>query len=149
MNRLAAIVASALVLMVIVGGLLISGSPATQRELRLDQQRINDLRRLSNVITQYWQRFGELPAGLDSLVDGMFLDRMPVDPVTRQSYEYRPSGVATYSLCADFTRPTVADESAGFWRHPAGRHCFDFALEPTQARLETEVRSPLNDPVPD
>jgi type II secretory pathway pseudopilin PulG len=110
MNRAAAMASAVVVLVVVITGLIISGSPGEQRQVRLDQQRINDLRSLSSQIDAYWQRQGELPTELASLIDGTRVSSISRDPNTGQAYE---------------SQYEEGSERA-FWDHPAGRHCFSF-----------------------
>ena len=133
MNRTAAIVTSVLVSLVVIAGLVISGSPGTQRQIRLDRQRVADLQLLSTLVEQYWQRNSVLPATLPELIDGTRVASLPTDPVSGTSYEYRIDGQRNFTLCATFTRAAEDDSRQTFWNHAAGRTCFDFQAEPVAA----------------
>ncbi len=126
MNRFAAAASTFVVLVVVVTGLIIYGSPAEQRQEQLDQQRINDLRSLSGQIDAYWQRNGELPPELASLIDGTRVSTIPRDPNTDQAYEYLVDEERTFRLCTEFERQNEEVGSRSFWDHPIGRHCFSF-----------------------
>ncbi|MEX2506737.1 MAG: hypothetical protein WD406_07445 [Pseudohongiellaceae bacterium] len=129
MTRTVTIAASVLVVLVIAIGLYITGTPATQRALRLDQERVNGLRRTSNAISGYWHRTGDLPGNLEQLVDGIYMDALPVDPETGEPYEYTTLGAENFSLCSEFSLAYDSDEVTEFWQHPAGRHCFSFEMD--------------------
>ena len=104
-QRLAAVASIVAVTAAVVAGLLVAGSPAEQRLLRLDDRRVSDLRQLSSAAQFQWEQNQTLPAGSAALVDGRYLSRLPVDPAG-QSYEYRATGPRAFEVCAVFGRPS-------------------------------------------
>jgi hypothetical protein len=107
-------------------------SPAEERRRRLDEERSTDLHRTADAVDGYWTRKGKLPADLAAVAEWRGLDGPPADPVTEEPYEYRVTGADTYELCATFAAESpgreirwAREEHAVFWRHPAGRHCFE------------------------
>jgi hypothetical protein len=129
-NRLAAILSSCLIGVVVIGGLWLAGSPVDQRLLRIDQQRTNHLQQLSSAAGRYWTDHTILPLQLQQLVDGQNLSSVPVDPVTGTAYEYRTTAADTFELCAVFDRASIDLNADDFWSHQAGQHCFVFDLDP-------------------
>ena len=127
-NRIAAVVVTVLVIAVVAVGLLLGGSPAEQRLLRFDERRVADLRMLARAVRVHWNRAGELPVALSELADGQNLDRLPLDPATREDYDYAVTGADGFRLCASFVRPSVNPVAQEFWVHTAVRHCFEFEL---------------------
>lgn len=132
-RRLVAIAAVA-VAATIAAAIWVIGSPAAQRESRLDARRISDLRGLETAIERHARLHDGLPRGLDVLRDdGGAASR--VDPATGTPYGYEPVDDRRYRLCAGFATDSrdvvrqvepVHDDA---WRHPAGRHCFERRLE--------------------
>lgn len=140
----------ALFVVLIVGGALVAGilsigSPDRQRNVRFDEQRVNDLALLQSQIVTYWQGKKVLPTGLDSLDDPLLGFAVPFDPETEAVYEYASTGAASFQLCADFSleskkggNPMETKPRAPFpvgmmdqnWEHGAGRHCFDRTIDP-------------------
>ncbi len=59
------------VLIGIIGGFMVVGSPTKQRELRFDSQRVNDLSNIQYQIVNYWQKKGTLPSVLSDLNDSI------------------------------------------------------------------------------
>ena len=110
----------------VAAGLVCTGSPARQRELRFDERRVADLNRLNWAITSYWQEEGELPARLEALVDGRNLDVLPLDPARGEPYEYVATAPTAYELCAVFSFPSRDVGPNDFWFHDAERRCFAF-----------------------
>jgi type II secretory pathway pseudopilin PulG len=115
------------VVLAVVTGLLLLGSPGEARIRRLDERRVADLRDITSAIDLYRSRHSRLPASMEELsaeATGRFVPR---DPTTRLPYEYHPLGPTTYDICARFERPTD-EESEWFgdppWNHGAGRQCF-------------------------
>ncbi len=149
-SKYAAIGSSALILISIIGGFFLIGSPATQRAIRLDQQRTNDLQTIQSQILNYWTQKAEIPKNLDTLKDPLFGYSAPVDPQTQQSYEYSVKGVYEFELCATFLKKSDTAGHAGkypypemamapyggdnpannIWNHEAGRVCFKRTIDP-------------------
>lgn len=123
-NRLAATGATLVVVVAVVAGLMLAGSPAQERDRRLDALRIAALQQLASVISVYHEESGALPARLADLVDGRNLQALPTDPVSGQPYDYEPEADASYALCATFDEASQEGDVAEFWMHGAGRSCF-------------------------
>jgi len=123
-DRLAALLSSSVVILAVIAGLIISGSPTEQRLKRLDKNRESDLLRLSIAVDSYWDRTKELPKSLTQMVDGRRLNRLPTDPVTGIPYEYHVDGDGQYRLCAQFDRASKQEDEADFWAHPQGQKCY-------------------------
>jgi hypothetical protein len=126
-NKAFAATASAAALAAVGIGLYLGGSPAEQRLLRIDEERLNGLRTLAQAIDAHWIANRTLPSDMNRLIDAQRL-RMPVDPVSEAPYEYEILGADRYRLCATFDRPSPDVGVPDFWRHDAGRRCFD--IEP-------------------
>jgi len=110
------------VVVMLILGFLYLGTPSTQRALRADRKRAQDLYQLSDKIHTLWTANGRLPGHLDELRDAA-----SADPITRAAYEYRPTEGSRYELCATFALPSELNQvspRASVWSHPAGRHCF-------------------------
>jgi hypothetical protein len=107
----------------IVAGFAIIGSPARIRVHRLDDERVSELRNLTNAIAAYRRSHSRLPDTLDELQQ---TGAWP--PMRHGPYEYRPTGAFTYDLCVDFgTASDGASLPAGQtdpWQHGPGHVCF-------------------------
>lgn len=120
---MAGLSAVAVAVMVILGFWYI-GAPKTQRTLRADRKRVEDLYMLSTQINSRWSGHGhKLPEHLDELSGVVF-----ADPVTRAAYEYHVKEGSQYELCAAFSMAGGQNNEGTLrpsnWSHPAGRHCF-------------------------
>lgn len=128
----------AVVAALIVGFLNIE-TPQVVREMRLDQQQVNDLQDMQFRIEEYYRSNDELPEAVNDLYVGI---PVPEAPAGREAYVYETSGTSTYQLCATFVHPTqlssderpvrVLPSSAPLnynWDHTAGRVCFDRTVE--------------------
>lgn len=130
------IVAGAIVL-----GFSLAGSPFSAREVRLDEQRIADLRAIHDAVQHMTTEEVKhkikvkrpLPKTLEEINDFQ-KSRESVkalnlaDPVTGEKYGYNVTGEKTYELCAEFVRPRDKKDDL-FWNHRAGKHCFKFNAE--------------------
>lgn len=113
---------SVAVIVMLILGFFYIGTPSTQRALRADRKRAQDLYQLSDKIHNLYGTTGKLPGHIDELRDAAL-----ADPVTRAAYEYRPAEGSRYELCATFalaSEQNQASPRASAWSHPAGRHCF-------------------------
>jgi len=127
-----AIVSAVAVIGVVVLGFANIGTPRTQRILRADQKRVQDLYQLSMQVNTRWKANGNtLPQHLDEL-RGVALS----DPMTRATYEYRVKDGSQYELCATFSaasRPNDAVRARDVWAHPGGHHCYSLdASQPAE-----------------
>lgn len=145
MRTYAAYGAGAFVLLAIVVGFWVMGSPYTQKEKRFDAERVSHLQTIQYQIVSYWQNKEKLPATLNDLNDPIGGFVVPIDPKTGESYEYIAKEPLSFELCATFARetPTGAalqefatpaypykDALNENWQHNAGRVCFDRTIDP-------------------
>ena len=128
------------VVVAVVLGLVVVGSPGEARERGLDVVRVSNLRDIVRGVDVYWERSGSLPASLEALSSERDIDIVSiVDPQTRAPYAFRTTGEKAYELCATFSLDAPTDQASlrtypyreRFWRHQAGTYCFDLeAIEP-------------------
>jgi hypothetical protein len=131
-------VAGLVVLGSIVSGFFIIGLPTDQRDLRFDQERVNDLQSIQWQIIDFWQTKERLPNTLDELSDPLVGFIVPTDPETGEGYDYNTGENLSFELCAVFTRESnsikqerrVYDELSENWKHPSGRYCFKRTVDP-------------------
>lgn len=141
-SKIFAIMVTLMVAVVTITGLIILGSPLTERERRFDNQRVSDLRSISSSIDLYFTRTGHLPTTINDLLKPDIARLYDVaaitDPETSTPYEYAVTGKSSYKLCATFTRADnikssqMTRDMSGYsyqnnraWEHPAGHKCFD------------------------
>lgn len=116
----------ALVLGAVVMGFIAVGSPATQRALRFDNQRVNDLSTIQWQVINYWQTKETLPPTLADAIDPIYGIKLSKDPETKADYEYRvisndiPNKNISFELCATFSRPTQDTEGRGEFGYGRG-----------------------------
>lgn len=127
-------------------GLQYAGAPAAERSRRIDQRRVDDLRQIGDRVDLYWTRQGELPPSLDALAeDGSDLTGF-ADPVTADQYEYRILTTSSFELCAQFDTATSSPDGREFWRHQAGRQCFEADAEDVERHRRRGLhRRPLRE----
>ena len=134
-------IVSLVVIVSVVGGFLVMGSPATQRLLRFDQEKVSDLQGIQWQLISYWQSKGEIPKDLSSLEDSLSGFRIPVDPQTNEPYVYGRSGDLAFTLCATFNKESFVEARIpqpqvkyGFeetnWDHGEGEFCFKRDIDP-------------------
>lgn len=142
-------IASVAIFFMLILGFFIAGSPATQRQIRMDERRINDLQMIQGEVINYWQLKRVLPPTLADLRSDINGFSVPSDPETNLFYEYSVLGPLKFSLCATFNKEdqNAAAENSKFsapvpygreypfgasesWVHGVGRKCFDRIIDP-------------------
>lgn len=102
-------VALLLVAGAVVWSFMVMGSPMEQRQLRLDERRVQDLQSIQGQVIQYWQQKEVLPDTLDKLKDPTSYYSLPVPPEFEKGEKYEYNVVAekplTFELCATFAAP--------------------------------------------
>jgi len=143
-RKMWAIISGLVVLVSIVLGFSVLGSPQTQRLVRQDNQKITDLQNLQYQVINYWQQNASLP---DSM------------PTIASAYQYKKVSAKSFQLCADFNResavrmyqnstPTIYPEKAGMmtnddWTHSSGNQCFSRTLDSVAYPIYNRVPAPV------
>ncbi len=141
--------AGALILLSVIAGFFIMGTPGQVRLYRFDDQKITDLQSIQWQLLNYWQSKGVLPESLEQLNDPLTGTIVPMDPQSGASYKYTKSAALTFSLCATFNAETqpnspsaprgtiaapiyqnVDDLNSEPWTHTAGEQCFERTIDP-------------------
>jgi hypothetical protein len=125
-------VATTLVVVSIIAGVILVGSPAQGRRQKLDAERIADLTGIVTAIDSFWIRNERLPASLAELADDPRVHVNTVDPGSTESYDYDLLDEDSYRLCAEFDRESpapVGRTAVDFWSHGVGRRCFDLEVD--------------------
>ena len=129
---------SMVVVVAVVWGVVLVGSPGTARLQRFDQQRLDDLQIIFREVQSLCQDPDikdelkrALPDTLDELAALARSERINLtDPETGQRYVYAVEDGTTYELCATFSSERDSDVEV-FWNHLSGTHCFTVdALDP-------------------
>ena len=157
-NIWTAIKSSIIVLAVVVWSFTVIGTPWKQRDLRLDDKRIQDLQSIQYQVINYWQQKERLPEKLSDLSNPLSGYSLPIDPQFEKgkTYEYAVKAPLTFELCADFSLPIpkgwreyegyggvmpmmsrdVAESSFPVsgganqsWEHGVGRTCFERTID--------------------
>lgn len=151
---------SMFVLALVVWSFCVMGSPAEQRQFRLDDRRVQDLQSIQWQVISYWQQKEKLPENLDAMKDPISSWMAPVDPEFEKgmTYEYKKLGDLKFELCATFSLPMPEgwNEYSGggiypmykegrdmavsypypgggvneSWKHDVGRTCFERTIDP-------------------
>ena len=146
----------------VIAGFFIVGTPQQARLARYDAQRVSDLQNIQGQVVNYWQQKKKLPTTLSDLSDSISGFSAPVDPQTKQAYGYKSMASLSFQLCAVFTAESrkMTDGSAGIsrpmypygvtsvglkgegadnWYHTVGRVCFDRTIDPERYRTPSIV----------
>jgi hypothetical protein len=136
-SKMFALGASLVVLAVLVLGFLNSDTPQEARQMRFDQQQIDNLSDMQWRIEDHYQINKSLPEKIDALYIGT---DAPMAPEGREAYKYTVIDADTYELCAtfafpssksgsDLSRPAVFEDPIknpyNNWDHGAGETCFE------------------------
>lgn len=135
------VVATILVIGSIVAGFSVLGTPQSQRLFRYDSLRVGDLQNIQWQVVNYWQQKGSMPNSLQELQDPISGFQAPLDPQSKEPYEYIATGQTSFDLCAVFSKSSQTlnsdrvqlsypDGVGGNWQHEAGRVCFSRVIDP-------------------
>ena len=144
----------------IIGSFFIMGSPMAQREIRFDQQAVQDLSLIQQQLVQYWQQNRRLPQTLSELESDITYFHVPQQPEGRESYQYKKIDDLSFELCAEFgaasdmgaSNATAKPYSYGniygvvgnqSWEHKTGRTCFKRQIDPNLIQPTQPVLVPM------
>lgn len=128
------VAAGVLAIGALIGGFLLIGSPNTQRAMRMDERRVQDLLLIENAINIHLVENEKLPPNLQALTTREGLKLSINDPLSGRAYEYVIDDPQRYQLCAVFQTDTadrnrrVGPSMSMEWLHGAGRTCFNRGL---------------------
>lgn len=133
--------AGMLVLITIIAGFFIMGSPAQMRLYRFDAQKVSDLQNIQWQLVDFWQRKQTLPANLSELEDPISGWISPKDPQSGEVYRYERTGSNSFKLCATFNAESQKQNAEsmpvraygtleGNFEHGSGEVCFDRTIDP-------------------
>ena len=134
------IVSAVIIIGSIIWGFSVLGSPATQRLYKYDEQKVNDLTNIDSQVINFYVPRGTLPETLADLTNPSNYFVPPVDPQTQKPYEYKAGIFPTYTLCAEFNKPSNNNnqmmqpvsypyKGTSSWAHPAGHYCFTETID--------------------
>ena len=142
--------AGAVVLVTIIAGFFIMGTPGQVRLYRFDDQKIGDLQNIQYQVLNFWQTKERLPQALAEMEDPLGGFTAPRDPQTGEPYVYRIAKAPyTFELCTTFNAemqensaygnsargvsmpyPMAGDLYDSSWKHEAGDTCFERTIDP-------------------
>ncbi len=136
MKKNAAVFSSVAIMLAIIIGFSVIGSPQSQRYMKYDQQKFSELQMLSGQVREYYQNTSTLPTTLTQLAQEFSYSITTTDPQSGASYVYRVIDAKTFELCAVFnldaepnlTRAVYYPEdplNTSVWNtYKAGEYCF-------------------------
>lgn len=102
----------------IIWSFVVMGSPLKQRDLRIDDKRVQDLQNIQSQVINYWQQKEKIPETINDLKDPISYATLPVDPEFEKGrvYEYVKVDKMKFQLCATFSLPIPKgwQESQGY-----------------------------------
>ncbi|MFH1631618.1 MAG: DUF5671 domain-containing protein [bacterium] len=147
--KLCAWVSSILMIGSIVAGFYFVGSPAHQRNVRFDEERINDLQMVVNEAVYIWSEKNQLPATLSEMTDPISGFAASSDPETGEPYVYTVLSDLQFEVCATFATESVGTQGVVWvetiprkvgsplsmfqdidWQHGIGTTCFIRTIDP-------------------
>jgi len=154
---------------IVLGSFMLSfflvGSPATQRAMRFDEQRVSDLQNIQYQVINFWQTKEILPAKLSDMSDNISGFVPPTDPDTRASYEYTVKNPLAFELCATFGAKSIENSAPDRayavpemvtpegkmapvenWSHEAGRVCFERTIDPAIYKINKPMPVIIQNP---
>ncbi len=143
LHKMFVTLAGALVVLALVWGGYLIGSPSSERDRKIDEQRVTDLQAIQSEIYNivydgrpYEQTspVNPIPRTLEDVAAQALYQRPSiVDPETKLPYEYTVTDSTHFELCATFVHARTQSYNI-FWDHAAGRHCYQFDITDQQYR---------------
>lgn len=153
------------ILVTIVAGFFIAGSPMHQRDVRFDETRLSDLQNIQSQVLQYWSQKKALPTNLVAMESNLYGFTVPLDPETNTEYEYTIKDSLTFELCATFSTDgsygtsllnlgsdnraiPINGMSYGYksysdkWQHTVGHACFSRTIDPDYLKDTSDSAEP-------
>lgn len=128
-------VSGVVVLVVMVAGFMNIETPTEVREMKIDEQQVNDLRNIQWQIEGYLETSTSTPQTLDEVFSNVGM--IPTAPSGREAYSYEQIN-GGFKLCATFSSDSAVDRTsmmhfdqnarikqAENWNYMAGRYCFN------------------------
>lgn len=94
---------SVLVGLVAIGGIIQTGGPFSAKNVKLDEERLNNFRAISTEINLIYSKTRRLPANLKYVDENKSKPLKLVDPETKKEYEYKILTANSYTLCTEFS----------------------------------------------
>jgi len=152
-NKVFAWVISIVIIVSIITGFFIVGSPSKQRLYKFDERRINDLQMIQGEIINQWIQKEKLPVVLDDLKNSISGFSPPKDPETNADYEYNILSNISFELCAVFKTKGISTSRTEVrtpvpyyepynqnWEHGIGKVCFKRDIDPQIYKKVEKVR---------
>ena len=147
-HKIFAYAVSAVMLIAIVVGFFLVGSPKEERARKFDDQRVQHLQFIQSEIINFWIKKAALPKTLDELNDPIRGAVIPKDPESGAEYIYEVVDKENFKFCATFNLPSL-DQTANApkraipaaypleniyygnenWTHGQGQTCFDRKID--------------------
>lgn len=123
-----------LVLALVIGGIMVAGNPISQKDIQMDNIRIQAFNDIKYQIENYYKANRKLPSSLKEIKS-----LNTKDPGTKNDYDYKSQPPYGYQLCAVFStdnseiidRAGYANydsDSATYKKHNKGNDCLSFTL---------------------
>lgn len=119
------------VLALVVEGIIIAGSPISQKDIQLDSNRLQAFESIKNQIENYYRTNHKLPVSLGEISSSINIQ----DPETKTNFDYRMIPPSSFEICTTFSTDnskTVANynnygsDSALLKTHKKGYDCLTF-----------------------
>ncbi|MBL7045103.1 MAG: hypothetical protein ISR98_00680 [Parcubacteria group bacterium] len=139
-----------IVLVTIISGFFIIGTPASQRLIRFDERKVEDLQSIQWRVVSFYQSKERLPKNLEELKDPISSFAVPVDAQSGEDYGYNIISGFTFELCADFNKESTGTQNENIriakpfggpgiedsnWAHDEGEVCFERTIDPDLYKL--------------
>lgn len=141
------IVSGVVILVFIIIGFSVIGSPRSQRLYRYDDRKISDLQNIQWQVISHWQTYGSIPNTIQELSNSSSINyyNIPKDPETGENYGYTKTSDLSFEICATFNKANKTNKAENLqimpmyiektgmnenWQHEKGRECFSRTIDP-------------------
>lgn len=143
----------------LITGFSIVGTPISQKDIRLDNQRLSDFSNIRYSVEEYYRQQHTVPDSLSDIKTSSYSgNKLPADykdPESGKPYEYKKTASYTYQFCTKFSTDSErAKKQSGYSyyydtsevnnKHKKGYDCVTYNI-PTYVRTDT-LYKPLTNP---
>jgi hypothetical protein len=130
--------------LVIIGGIIQTGGPFYAKNIKLDEERLNNFNEISFEIRSIYRSSQKLPPNLEYVTENkVSAKKLKInDPETNKAYEYKIISATTYELCANFSTDSreISEKYEDYYfydsyknkmkNHKKGYDCISYTINP-------------------
>jgi hypothetical protein len=141
---------SVFVVLVIIGGIIRTGGPFSAKNVKLDEERLNNFSEISREVNSMYAKNNKLPPNITYIDENKSSPLKLKDPETKKYYEYKILSQTSYNLCTEFSTDSfeVSKKYEDYYfyesyrykdiPHKKGYDCVKYDINPATSKTRDE-----------